>query len=641
MHRWIHLGLSAALLSAAPTNAQQHDVLTDHGVAAPTGMAVWGGPVATVDAAGRRIIAMKLWVYGSSRHSYYLFVDAETGESEQMDAGLPGYGAWATFLSPDNKLYDSLGETGQGNVFLEVDVNTRTVEQIGPLPPDRPSSMTIDDNGLIWIGMDPGAELFSFDPRTRELLNHGPMAERAWRQYPKIACDDSGWVYATIVFQESNILAYNSHTGEKRELLDEVHRGPVTNTSLWRAIDGRVYAWLDFDKQWYQLHDGNITVVDEPSRDREVYDNTTTVPGVFPDGSRWTGYEIANRRAWMLDAGAKEPRELAFDYESGGVDIYSVVADAEGNICGSTGAPLRIFKFDPATGSMTDGGLAEHGGHVNQFVLQDNKLYGGVYGTGSLIEYDPSLPIDDRSITQSSNPRHLHGYDEAQTLYGRPHALLAHPDGQHVLLTGNPYRSLVGTGILIYNTATGEETVLRREQLIADQGIMALAALPNGDVIAGTMTYAATGGTATATEALVYKLDWTTKQIAATWTPVPGARAIHDLIVVPDDGLIYGLTPGSVFFVLNPDSGEVLHRENLSGYGNLAANQAPRIMALAPDGGIYVLFRNAIIRIQPTTFEHKELLRTEIPISAGTAIVNGRLYFASGTRLWSYKLPEL
>ncbi len=638
MQNWIAVGLSTTLLATGIAASQPGASLVDHGVAAPVGMAVWGGPVATVDADGRRLILMKLWVCSGDRNSSYLFIDAETGASEQIDPGIDGYGAWATFLSPDNKYYDSLGMSGQGNVFVEVDVATRTVEEIGELPRDRPSSMTIDDNGIIYMGMDPGAQLFSFDPLTRQLTDHGPMAAETWRQFPRLATDDAGWVYATITFQKSNLIALNPATGERRALLGEQMRGPVTAAPIWRATDGRVYAKPDPGDQWYRLHEGVATEVDAPDNTQAIFGNTTAAPGVFPDGSRWTAVDVDNRSATIIDAGTNEPRVIHFDYESAGVDIYSVAEGPGGRIHGSTGAPLRIYTFDPATGEMSDGGLASHGGHVNQFVMQGDRMYGGVYGTGSLIEYDPALPVDDRSITQSSNPRHLHGGAEAQPLYGRPHAMLAHPDGEHVLLTGNPYRALVGTGLLIYNTRTGEEVVLGREQLIPDQGIMALAALPCGDVIAGTMTGAATGGTATATEAVVYRLDWATREITNRWIPVPGAAHITDLLVA-EDGLVYGLAANSQFFVIDPAGDGIVHRETLAAYGTLAGSQAPRIMALAPDGMIYVLFRNAIVQIEPGTFAHREMVRTEDPISTGIAIVEGRLYFASGPRLWSYTIP--
>lgn len=163
------------------------------------------------------------------------------------------------------------------------------------------------------------------------------------------------------------------------------------------------------------------------------------------------------------------------------------------------------------------------------FVRQGDRLHGAVHSSGSLIESDPTVPLHDAPIQHSTNPRELHAPPEARDLYGRPHAMLAHPDGEHLIISGNAARVLVGGGMLIYNVRTGEDVVLTRERLIPDQGVVALAALPDGDIIVATTTAAATGGTATATEAILYRLDMATRRSramivsesdAVMWPPV-------------------------------------------------------------------------------------------------------------------------
>ena len=612
----------------------------NHGILAPVGQASWNGVVATADAEGNPLIFVKFWGGIDDHQTYYLLIDARTGETTQVDLGHTGRhgGAWDIFLSPDNKLYDTLGPPNE-HVLVEFDIATRTLSEIAQLPASvqRIVTFTIDDNGIIWAASDPGAELFSFDPQSRKLINHGAMAEKTWRQYPTLAADDGGWVYATIVFQEGNILAYNSVTGERRELLAPERRKSTTSTSIWRATDGAVYAHLDSDKQWYRLHQGEITPVDEPLRDTAVHGNTTTTPGHFPDGSKYTSIDVPNRRAFILDAEADEPRRIDFTYSGTAKSIYSMIEGPDGLIYGSSAIPLRVFRFDPATGESANWGLGSHGGHVNQWVRQGDKLYGIVYGDGDLIEYDPSEPFDDAAIRVSANPRRIHGGGEAQRLYGRPLAALAHPDAEHVLMSGIPYRGDVGAGLYIYNVRTAEEQVLRPDDLVPDQGIQAMAALPDGDVLLGSTTAAGTGGTRVAKEAVISRLDWETRTIAETWVPVPGASSITDLIV-PRDGLIYGLAPGGVFFVLDPETGELIHTETITEYGGMTGTQASRVMALGPDGHIYVLFRDAIARIVPGTFRHQEVARPGVPITAGITIADGRLYFASDRHLWSYDL---
>lgn len=635
MHEIGRLYLSVTLfLTVGSAFAQAPGDFANHGVAAPVGMSVWGGPVPALDGQGRRVILIKLWA-GLGPHTSYLLVDAQTGAARQIDPGLNGGGAFSTFLSPDNKFYDAIEDQ-----FIEFDVATETIHRVGPIPRQMPMSFTIDDQGVIYAGMYPNAELLRFDPKTRELTNFGPLAEESWPQYPHLALDDAGWVYAAIRHQRGNIVAFNPRTGERRQLYPEDQRTYVDGVQNWRAVDGRAYARLGSEGAWFRLHQGEAQEAPAgPESPRAVFTTTVTAPGQWPDGSRFTTVNVANRTALVFDAEAEQPREITFDYQSDGVRIYSLIDSSDGDIYGATGIPLRVFHFNPRDGTISNWGMAGHGGHINQWVRQGDKLYGAVYSCGSLMAFDPTRPFDDAALSSSVNPRQAHHAAEARNLYGRPHAMLAHPDGEHVLIGGNPARALVGGGLLIFNVPTGASQILDRDELASEQGIMALAALPNGDLIVGTTTAAATGGTAVATEAMMYRLDWATRRVTARWTPLPQLQAINDLIVGPD-GLVYALAKPDHFFVLDPRTGDVVHQEQITTYGPITGMQAPRTMALGPDGGIYVCYRDAIARFEPGTFAHRQIARPPTPITAGIVIRDGRLYFGSGANLWSYQFPQ-
>jgi hypothetical protein len=116
--------------------------------------------------------------------------------------------------------------------------------------------------------------------------------------------------------------------------------------------------------------------------------------------------------------------------------------------------------------------------------------------------------------------------------------------------------------------------------------------------------------------------------------PVPGAPEVWNVEIGPD-GLVYGIASGSQFFVFDPEKREVVHRESLADYGGM-----PRHLMLlrGSDDMIYGLFTKSIVRIKPGTFEHERLADAPAGISAGGAIYEGRVYFASGSHLWSYGL---
>jgi streptogramin lyase len=631
----VALLLAAVLLlaGAALCQAALPPGFTDHGIAAPVGMSAWGGTVATANADGRRLVFIKLWAGGNST---YLFVDAETGKTEQVPPGegLSGLGAYLVFLSPQNKVYDTMGSW-----LLEIDVPTRKIRRVGQIPSGMALSFTMDPEGVIYAGIYPSAALVSYDPKANKFTNHGPIHQEDWPLYLRpLALDDAGWIYGGIAIKAAQVVGFNLATGEKRAYIPADQRQQGAG-SVFRGTDGKVYAnapgW-----GYHALHAGECTPVEKPGAAQPV----VRPQSQFPDGTRLAKVDVNGRSMQIMDAGADKPREVKFDYASPGVNIYSMALGPDGNIWGATGLPLRIWRFDSQTGKMANWGLGGHGGHVNQMVRQGSKLYGGVYSSGSLIELDPMQPVDDAPLGKSANPKEVHGaefgFGGKPDMFGRPHALLAHPDGRHVLIGGNPARARVGGGLLIYDTQTGAKTPLLPDSLVPDQGVDAMAALPDGDLIIGSTIEAATGGRTTATAAMLYRLDWETRRVTDRWTLDPVTNAVRDL-VVGRTGLVYGLAGSDRFFVFDPQAGRFRHDEKVTAYGPTTGMQAPRTMAVGPDGAILVLFRNAIARFDPETFAHTEIARPGVPITAGIVLVGHRLYFASGTRLLSYDLAAL
>jgi hypothetical protein len=54
---------------------------------------------------------------------------------------------------------------------------------------------------------------------------------------------------------------------------------------------------------------------------------------------------------------------------------------------------------------------------------------------------------------------------------------------------------------------------------------------------------------------------------------------------------------------------------------------------------MFVLFVRSIAEVDPKTFALRLLVQTPVPITAGGDYLDGRLYFASGSHLWSFRLP--
>jgi hypothetical protein len=594
----------------------------EHGIVAPVGRSTWGpSTIATVDADGRRIVFAKLWTGGSAS---YLFIDAETGRTEQVYTGDPGVGAYQVLMTPENIIYDTMG-----NHMVAIDVPTRKVRQLGKIPGGMALSFARAKEGTVYAGIYPSATLVSYNPTSNIYTNHGALNSESWPQYLRpLAIDASGWIYGGIAIQEGQVVGLNPATGEKRLFIpkEERRRG---DPDVYLATDGQVYANAE-GWGWHKMSEGHATSVNKPlgvpmPRDTDI----------FPDGSSLTRINIPDRELFVQDVDATEPRRVRFDYESTGVRIYTLIAGSDDTIYGATGIPLRIWNFDPGTGKTWNRGLGGYGGHVNQFARQGDILYGAVYSTGTLLRYDPSLDYDDAPMVTSINPRQAHFAAEARDLYGRPSAVLAHSDGRHVLVGGNAARVILGSGLLIYDIQTEEGILLDRSQLVPDQGITAMVDLPDGDVLVGTSTRPPTGGgEGTAQTALIYRLDLQTHTIKARWPLRPDTPAVRDMVLAPD-GLVYGLAEPSRLFVFDPIKGEILFDEAIIGYGPASGYQSPRCMSVGPDGHIYALFREAVVRFEAGTRAHRAIARPKMPITAGIAICDNRLYFGCGPGLFS------
>ncbi len=214
-----------------------------------------------------------------------------------------------------------------------------------------------------------------------------------------------------------------------------------------------------------------------------------------------------------------------------------------------------------------------------------------------------------------------------------PWAALAHPDGDHILIAGNPGYGVIGGGVAIHSLSTGENLLLRHTDLVENHATMAMAALAGGDVVGCTSVSGGHGTTAEATEAALYLLDWETKQVRWRATPIPGLTSIPGVALGPDARL-YCIGSDSTLFMFDPRTQEVVHSRDLADYGSVPHQP----ICSGPDAGIYLLLSNAILRIEPGTCEVEKVADAPGPVGGGIGILEGRLYFAVGSHLWSCEL---
>lgn len=242
--------------------------------------------------------------------------------------------------------------------------------------------------------------------------------------------------------------------------------------------------------------------------------------------------------------------------------------------------------------------------------------------------------LPDPNAGQFANPYIVAGWADDIC---RPRAALAHPDGRHLVMSGYAGYGRVGGGIGIYNLQTREAQLLTADQhLLPGHSCIALKALPNGDLVGGTDIAAPGGGHATATEGRLFLLNWAERKLSYHTVPVPGQTAVWCL-TVGREGLVYGLTNGSTLFVFDPATRQVKHTASLADYGRPVMHG----LHTGPDGNIYALLREGIVRITPGSNQTVLLAKPPVTITAGGVLLDGQLYYAANTNVWSYRIPGL
>lgn len=601
----------------------------DHGV--PARLGTRRGLVATCDANGRPLVLIcSMDNFKRTLRSSLLVVDVLSGVTEQYwypKREQPVGEDYALLLARSGMFYTMFGPH-----FLEFDPTARawTFSRLGP---GMAMSFTEAPDGTIYAATYPGSHLVSFNPKTRAFTNHGSLDPT--EKYPRsLAVDDAGWVYCGIGVAKSTLVAYNPRTGERHRLPDDGPRKPGA-AAVFRALNGRAYAYLKSGGQCYELFEGKATPIAKPAAAKDPIKTASQgsfFPN-FPDGRRVAGVSLAEKWLDVAEPEKGPTRRIELTYDSEGPGILSVLSGPDGLVYGSTGLPLHVFSYDIENDYLEDMGEVRHGAHYNALTLQGHRIVGAAYCGGFLSSYDTRRPWTNE-IGPTPNPV-FHG-NWARDLT-RPAALLAHPDGKHVVMGGMPAYGYCGGGLLIYDLAADTHQLLTHEQVLPGLSTMALAALPDGNVVGGASTAPGTGGHAVATEGALYLFDWKQRKVVFQ-THVSHAASVSE-VKVGANGLVYGFAGGKHFFVFDPKRREMVHEEDLGQYGQTAGGQAPRMLLTGPDGKFYALFNRNIVRIDPETFEHESVLRPPAVIGAGIAIEKGRIFFGSGSRLCSCRLP--
>ncbi|MEN6301202.1 MAG: hypothetical protein ABFD96_00665 [Armatimonadia bacterium] len=623
------LTILGMILMSIATMAFGQAGFKDLGIGAPVSES--RGFVALQDAQGRNV-GIVLATDRSPR-GYFLVVDLDSGQTEQVwfPEGVVNSDPFASMLSKNGRLY-----TGAGPTLLEFDPTTRKFLYGGVPNPNAGcfvgEAFADGPGGIIYIGTYPDSKLYSYDPQTHETKELGRF-DPVEQYLSYLAVDSAGWVYAGIGTARWNIVAMDPKTGETKQIVPEGER-KLGTAVVWHGVDGRVYGLAG--QQYYRMFGGQgekIAQAEVPAKAPSGAFGWGVTSGTLPD-KRVAKLNLPERYVEVTNPATNETRRVSFTFESGGAQITSLVQGPDGNVYGSSAHPMHFCRYEPGADRLTDMGPVKRvgGGNFCAMTTQGQYVVAASYAYGIFHLYDTKRPFNG-GFGDDPNPFEI---AEWHSDICRPRAVLAHPDGEHVLMAGFAGYGMVGGGLGIGSIKGEPPVLITHENLIPNESTVCLRALADGTVIGGTSVGAPGGGHVAATEGTLWMLDWATKKVSFRMNPVKGASEIQSL-EVGSDGMVYGLTSGSKLFVFDPKTRTVVNEQDLSQYGGL-----PRpAMVLGPDKVIYAALSKAILKIEPGTYKVTKLAEAPMGVSSGLALVKGRLYFASGARVWSYEVPGL
>jgi hypothetical protein len=543
---------------------------------------------------------------------------------------------FASYSSEDGMFY-----VGAGGMFMVLDpFRGRFTDYARPGLPGEIVGFCFaeDGRGTIYTASYPQCRLMKYEPERKTLTVIGQLD--AEEKYPfSLAVDAYGWIYGGIGTERKTIAAVDPVTLQARSLVPDGERRKGQG-KVHRGADGRVYGYYDTESggsepRWYRLEQGRMSPVTAEQVAKSAYSGTgfETVHRAFPHPWVLLEMSLAEKEVVLLDQSSGQSFPVRLSYETDGADLSPLVAGPDGRIYGTSNHPLQLYRYDPHFGAVENfGGKAIEkggGGNICAYAVLGGRIAGAAYAGGHVHLIDTTRPIVTDAAAEGRNPQLV----ASQEAIYRPRCALAHPDGEHAVFGGYAGYGAIGGGLYIRNVTTGEDELLPNERLVPYHSTVCMVALPGGDLLCGTSVEAPGGGKPKETEGRLYRLDWQAKRVVYSEVPVQGEPEVA-LMEIDGQGKVHAFT-AKHYFVYDPMSRQVIHTENIEEMGGVVRNGLVKDEA----GHIYGVRTRTVFRIDTGSFKLVPLHAEPPAITAGLAYVDGRLYFASGKRLWSMAIP--
>lgn len=562
-------------------------------------------------------------------------LERETSVQVRFPEGEAGF-AYSSLPSSRGMVY-----TGAGKHFFEFDPSRGEFIRCCAVPTAECAAYALAeaDDGGIWFANYPDCSLHRFDPGQGRCESVARLDET--EKYPhSMVCDPTGWIYAGVGTEHAAIHGFRIRSGELRTwAAAERTKG---SGIVFRGRGGSIYGVLNDSpaagsREAVLLRDGEAATVADPSvlalAPSRSFDALFTVP----DRESWVeSFSLEDREVVYRSPASGKRVRLEIEYRMPGTQLSPLCAGPDGRIYGGSNHPFALYIHDPreggfrrvagrsflvgrpnpATGSVPGDRI---GGNICAYAWVGRVMYGAMYAGGYLVRFDPGAPVEP-----GTNPRNVATHEEIH----RPRCLVGLPDGRRVAWAGFGGYGDAGGGLCVFDTVTGDDTLVVNRDLVPYHSIYCLDNLGGGRLVAATSAFTPGGARQRERSAVLFVLDAAGRMAGR---PVVAAEGHEQVTVclVDRNGAVHGVTNRSAYFVWDPAAGAVVKREDVGRFG--APVQAGGVRA--PDGALYVLFERAIARIDVDDRTLRLVHTPARPITIGGAALGGALYYGCGHEL--------
>jgi outer membrane protein assembly factor BamB len=546
----------------------------------------------------------------------------------------PEFGA-IMILGPDGDIY--LGTRPHAHIY-QLSPRTGRYRDLGQPAPGEAYiwELTVASDGKIYGCTYPSAKLVRYDPASGKLEDLGRMDPK--EEYGRtIAASDDGFVYMGIGTAHAHLVAYQISTGQHRGILpasvDQAidKNGEGSTAEVHKGRDGKIYAVVG--GHYFLVKDWVAHEI--PETDVQAAKSTT----LLKDGRQVT---VDGNELLIHDPRSAKVDHVPYTYPGREGVVFRFAAGPDGRIYGSSILPFHLFALDVNRKKLKDFGHLG-GGEAYSLVPFDGKLYIAAYGAAApLMAFDPAQRFGP-GTEPGSNPQ-LITYDGADHGW-RPQAMIVGPGRKFYIGSVAGYGSVNGP-LTIFDPRTNQ--VVKFSGVVPDESIVSLAATRDL-IVGGTSIFGGGGSHPTRREAKLFLWDPLHNRKTYETIPVPGATNITDLLALPGGkvmGIATGMKPDitnptvtpagpqSTLFVFDLRSRKCIYTVPVT-LGGITYNS----VALGPNGGVWGLAQDGIFRFDPKTRHMQLKVKTPAPVTAGFALLNGNIYYASGPVIYRYVLP--